>query len=553
MHAAITALAQSLALPFSTHRARFVDQWHRVSRERSRLEAAGQDQGLMYSISRNLLLAHEDKTFAGALVASVSIPWGDAKGDEDLGGYHLVWTRDLVQSATALLATGDTQTPLRALVYLACSQEPDGGFAQNFWIDGSPYWSAVQLDEVAFPIVLAWRLWKTDALETFDPYPMVTSAARFLVDHGPASEQERWEECAGYSPSTLAISIAALVCAGDFAASRGDAPLAAFLLDYADFLESHVERWTVTTRGTIVPAVARHYIRVAPIERYAASPAEDPNEGTLILNNQPPGAPWQFQANTIVDAGFLELVRYGVRSPGDPLVEDSLRVVDAVLKVETPFGPCWHRYNHDGYGARADGGPYEGWGQGRAWPLLVGERAHYELACGRPVAHLVRAMERFASAGGMLPEQVWDEADLPSAGMYLGRPAGSAMPLMWAHAEYVKLLRSLTDAVVFDLVEPVASRYRAGKGRKDLEVWKPNRQVRTVARGQVLRVQAPAPFDVEWSRDGGATWQHAAATPTSIDIGFADMTVPADQRLPIRFRLAGREYELRIDIAPTFA
>jgi len=157
-------------------------------------------------------------------------------------------------------------------------------------------------------------------------------------------------------------------------------------------------------------------------------------------------------------------VRYGLRKPGDAVIEDSLRVVDAVLKVETPSGPCWRRYNHDGYGPRPDGGLYEGWGTGRAWPLLTGERAHYELAAGRRVQHLVRAMERFASKGGMLPEQVWDEPDLPAEEMYLGRTAGSAMPLMWAHAEYVKLLRSVADGQVFDCIPAVAERSQGPRG-----------------------------------------------------------------------------------------
>ena len=56
------------------------------------------------------------------------------------------------------------ETARRALVYLACTQKPDGGFAQNFWVDGRPYWSGEQLDEVAFPIILAWRLWKANGL-----------------------------------------------------------------------------------------------------------------------------------------------------------------------------------------------------------------------------------------------------------------------------------------------------------------------------------------------------------------------------------------------------
>jgi glucoamylase len=533
--AAVTRLSQSLAIPFETQRSRYVEQWRRACCWMPALVHASHDEGRLYGLSRNLLLAHEDKTFAGALIASASIPWGNSKGDEDLGGYHLVWTRDMVQSVTGLMAAGDTATALRSLVYLACSQHPDGGFSQNFWIDGTPYWIGVQLDEVAFPVILAWRLWKGGALQAFDPHAMVMDAARFLVTHGPATQQERWEECAGYSPSTLAATIASLVCAADFAGSRGDEATRAFLLDHADFLESHVEGWTVTTDGTLVPGIPRHYIRICP-----AVPGEvgddDPNRGVLVLANQRPGARYEYPAKEIVDAGFLELVRYGIRRPVDSLVEDSLRVVDAVLKVDTPVGPCWRRYNHDGYGPTPDGGPYEGWGQGRAWPLLAGERAHYELAAGRPVGHLVAAIEGFASKGGMLPEQVWDDADIPAAGMYLGRTSGSAMPLMWAHAEYVKLLRSIADGRVFDFLPVVADRYLQRRGRMDLEIWKPLHQVRDVKRGQVLRVQADAAFRLQVTYDEWQTISRTESISTRLGVAYVDLAVPGDQQAPIAFR-----------------
>jgi glucoamylase len=554
LHGAVTALEQSLATPFAEHRERFVDQWRRASSRMKKLDGASGDEGVLYRTSRRLLLAHEDKTFAGALIASASIPWGNAKGDEDLGGYHLVWTRDMVNSALALLACEDKSTPLRALVYLACSQQSDGGFPQNFWIDGGSYRQGIQLDEVAFPILLAWHLWKKDALRDFDPYPMVSSAAAYLVCHGPATEQERWEENSGYSPSTLAAGIAALVCAADFAEARGKHDDASFLQDYADFLESHLEGWTVTTDGSLVPGIKRHYIRIHPATVGDASPDEDPNHGLLTIHNRPPGMPWQFPAKDIADGGFLELVRYGVRKPGDPLVEDSLRVVDAVLKVNTPYGPCWHRYNHDGYGPQPDGGPFEGWGQGRAWPLLTGERAHYEFAAGRDVRTLIRAMERFAFRGWMLPEQVWDCPDVKSAGMYFGQPAGSAMPLMWAHAEYVKLLRSLVDGRVFDLIPVVAERYLEKHGRKDLEVWKPTRQVREVSAGQVLRIQAPASFRLHWTNDGWVSASDTRSTSTGLGIEFADIAIPGNQSAPVEFtffwtgsnRWEGHNYQVGI-------
>src|SRR5205085_1242571 len=165
----------------------------------------------------------------------------------DLGGYHLVWTRDLVHSAGGLLASGSTETAFRSLIYLACTQLDEGGFYQNFWINGDPYWRGVQLDEAAFPILLAWHLREADALRNFNPYPMVLSAARYLIENGPVTPQERWEENAGYSPSTLAAHIAGLVCAASFAKLQGDGAAAQFILEYADFLESHVKPWTVTT------------------------------------------------------------------------------------------------------------------------------------------------------------------------------------------------------------------------------------------------------------------------------------------------------------------
>lgn len=555
LHAAVTTLLQSLGFPFAGHRRRYREQWRRACRKITPLAEAAGDGGVLYHASHSLLLAHEDKSFPGAMIASLSIPWGEAKGDEDLGGYHLVWTRDMVNSATGLLASGNDETPLRALIYLAGSQLPDGGFHQNFWIDGRPHWTGIQLDEVSFPILLAWRLHTAGALREFDPYPMVRAAAGYLVRQGPATPQERWEENAGYSPSTLAANIAALTCAACFARERGEEATARFLQEYADFLECHLEAWTVTTDGTLLPEVPRHFIRIAPDDPDDPEPREDPNSGLVPLRNRPPGQRFEFPAKEIVDAGFLELVRYGIRKPGDALVEDSLRVVDSVLRVETPFGPCWRRYNGDGYGQREDGGPYQGWGKGRAWPLLTGERGHYELAAGRDPKPYIRALEGFATKTGLLPEQVWDEEDRPEAHMYLGRPTGSAMPLMWAHAEYVKLLRSTTDDAIFDRIPAVAERYLEKRDCLPLEVWKFNRRPRSVRPGMTLRVQGPVAFRLRFTLGGWEDAREADATATAVGVHFADIAVPEGQRAPVRFtffwpeaeRWEGRNFEIATD------
>ena len=508
LHTALQKTMSALVMPYEEHKTRFIAQWQRAANPEW-LAAKSQDGGMLMRASHNVLLAHEDKTYSGAFVASASIPWGHDKGDDDLGGYHLVWTRDMVQTATAMLACGRVETARRALVYLACTQQPDGGFAQNFWVDGRPYWSGVQLDEVAFPIILAWRLWKANGLGEMNILPFVERAAGFLVHKAPITHQERWEENAGYSPSTLAAVISALICAAEMIRDHGGAELAQFLEEFADWIEGHLEDWTVTNDGVLHPEIKRHYMRVRPPEAGEAYWCETCGSEIIRLNNRPPGTRYQFEAREIIDGGFLELVRYGIRRADDPLIIDSLKVVDAVLRRDLPQGCGWLRYNFDGYGETADGGAFHGWGQGRPWPLLTGERAHYELAAGRDISALVRTYEQFATSGQMLPEQVWDDRDMPEHGLYTGKPAGSATPLVWAHAEYLKLLRSALDGKVFDRVDAVYERYctndRHRRVRRGVEICSLRRPIQRVNAGDTLRILDGDRFELLWSTDGWLT------------------------------------------------
>ena len=550
---AATTLFDSLAVPFEQHKKRFIEQWERAGVHRLPLEMFSMDGGNLYRSSYSLLLAHEDKTYPGAFIASMSIPWGESRGDQDEGGYHYVWTRDMVNTATGLLAAGNTAAPLRALIYLATVQHGDGRFPQNFWIDGTPYWGGNQLDEVALPILLAWRLYRENALADFDPYHLIKRGAGYLLRQAPATAQERWEDTSGYSPSTTAACIAALVCAACFLRRRGESDTADLLEAYADFLVSHLRTWMVTNEGDLLPGVPRHFMRILPVSTEDVSPNEDPDQSWLSIMNRPPDAPSRMPARNVVDAGFLELVRYGVMKPDDPLILDSLRVVDSVLKVDTPAGSCWRRYNHDGYGQHDDGGPYIGWGKGRAWPLLTGERGHYELAAGRDIGHLIRAMEGFASNTGLLPEQIWDAPDYAEKHMFLGGPTTAAMPLMWAHAEYIKLLRSVRDNKVFDFIPEVADRYQSGSFRRDLEIWKPNRQVNQIGRGMVLRIQAPGDFTLRWSQDEWRTMTDSTAFATDLGISFFDIPIPPSGPGSIEFtflwedgRWEGRNYWVNV-------
>jgi glucoamylase len=396
-----------------------------------------------YQAAVMALKAHEDKTYRGAFVASMSVPWGQAV-NADLccaAGYHAVWARDLYEVATTLIAAGDTAAADRALDYLLTVQRrPDGSYPQNSRLDGTAVFGGLQMDEVAFPIVLAWQLGRTDAAT----YAKLKPSAEFLLHRGPATPQERWEEEGGYSPSTIAAEIAGLVCAADIADRNADPGAVAAYRRMADDWQSRLESWTVTSTGHL--AGGRYYERI--------DDNGDPNDGhTLSINN----GGGDHDERDVVDAGFLELVRLGVKPAADPAVAASVSVVDATISADTPSGRLWYRYNHDGYGETSTGAPYTGAGIGRLWPILTGERGEYELARGRDAqAHLI-AMASSANPGYLIPEQVWDRPD--AHGFTFGEGTDSATPLAWSLAQFVRLARSIDAGRNLETPSVVAGRY----------------------------------------------------------------------------------------------
>jgi glucoamylase len=551
---AVATLFQSLSLNYRERRGLFVCQWEQAISGRRPLERASRDGGRLYETSYALLLAHEDKTYQGAFVASLAIPWGETQTDDNgRGGYHLVWTRDMVETAMALLAAGDAGTPVRALINLAARQEADGSFPQNSWVDGKPYWKHVQLDEVALPVMLAVRLFRDGLLGQFDISAMVRQAAYFLLQRGPVTGEERWEELSGYSPSTLAAVIAAMICAAYVLRAKQEISTAKFLEHYADYVRAHLEEWTVTTNGTLASGIPRHFVRINP-----AKPGEVAGPGALDrsllrMPNQPPGAPDTYPARDVVDAGFLQLVRYGILAPDDPLIVDSVKVIDQTLLRRTAEGKCWRRYNHDGYGQRPDGGPFEKWGQGGSWPLLAGERAHYELARGGNYVELIEALEAFAQPNGLLAEQIWDGEDRPEAGLFSGRPTGSATPLNWAHAEYLRLLRSCADGHVFDLVPELEDRYLKNKAECRFDYWLPMHPIPAASRRRTLRVCAGKPFRLRWTDNDWASYRDSESSSTAIGAEYCDLD-PSQNDAAIEFtffwtqrnRWEGRNYKVEL-------
>jgi glucoamylase len=223
---------------------KYINEWKTFQLRCNNLGEIGANGFDYYRVSTAVLKTHESKSFQGAMIASLSIPWGEAQGDNDIGGYHLVWPRDLVESAGGLLAAGNGEDARRVLFYLIGTQDADGHWPQNMWLDGRPYWGGLQMDETAFPILLAASLKRMDELKEIDPWPMVLKAASFLVRNGPVTPQDRWEEEPGYSPFTLAVEVSALINAADFAEDAGDADVAKFLKETADIWNEGIERWT---------------------------------------------------------------------------------------------------------------------------------------------------------------------------------------------------------------------------------------------------------------------------------------------------------------------
>lgn len=475
-----------------------------------------------YRVSTAVLASHRAVDRPGAVVASLSIPWGTSKGDDDMGGYHLVWPRDLVETAGGFLAAGDNREALNILEYLREVQLASGHWAQNMWLDGRPYWRGVQMDECAFPILLADLLKRHGVLKgaALKRYlPMVRGAAGYIVANGPASRQDRWEEDGGYSPFTLAVEIAALLAAADL---LGDDGPAQHLRETADCWNEQIENWTYVGDPDASFGVAGYYVRMG---NDVATDIADAGSGMTVIRNQVIDKS-ELPTRQVLSPDALALVRFGLRAADDPRIVDTVKMIDATLKVDLPQGALWYRYTGDGYGEHEDGAAFDGTGQGRAWPLLAGERAHYEFCAGRvdEAEKLLKTLEASASAEGLLPEQSWDAEDIPERELFRGGATGSAMPLVWAHAEHIKLLRSLADGAVFDMPPQTYARYVETKTPSHLRIWRLNNAITRAPAGKVLRLELTAPALVHWGLDD---WQAATDTRTR-DSGLGTHVVDLD-------------------------
>jgi glucoamylase len=438
-----------------------------------------------YWLSANVLKASEDKTFPGAIVASLASPWGQsvsagslANGEPSyFGSYREVFARDLYEAFTGLLADGDVATAQAATLFLFDRQQlANGSMPRNSLLNGeaAPDTGGTQLDEAAYPILMALLsgLGGDAALYTDHIRP----DADFLVANGPSLGVERWEEQTGYSPSTIAAEIAGLTAASVIAADHGDTARAQLYQATADDFQRMIKTLTVTTSG---PDGPRYFIRVSKTGDPNAAISYNLGNGSITVDQR-----------DVIDGGFQELVRLGELPVSDPDVKASLEVLDKQISVVTPSGTGYYRYgtsaakgSADGYGdcfqpsqtsCPTTGAPWPptDTGTGHLWPNLSGERAESDLAEGQTgsATDLLQAIMNFSSGVGLVPEQAWEDPNLAAApfgsnpatasiGFTDGKAAGSASPLTWAQAQELRLIVSLGTGHNVDTPAATTARY----------------------------------------------------------------------------------------------
>jgi glucoamylase len=511
---------------FEVCKTKFINEWEEWQKKIFSFGKLKKIYPKYFNISASMLKSHESKRHPGALIASLSIPWGYSRGDDDLGGYHLVWPRDMVQTAGGLLAAKAFDDARRVLNYLMVTQEDDGHWTQNMWLDGSPYWNGIQMDQTALPIMLVDLVNREMNLSERDLkhfWPMIRKAASYLVLNGPITAQDRWEENAGYSTFTLAVEIAALLIAAEYAEKNNEPQVSIYLKQTADTWNSSIERWTYVTGSDLAKfvGVEGYYVRINSKEQF-----DFDNRGTepVIISNRPKGENI-CPANEMVSPDALALVRFGLRSADDPHILNTIKVIDATLKFDNPLGPGWYRYNGDGYGEHFDGSPFNGTGIGRPWPLLTGERAHYEIAAGnfKYAEELFRAFENYANESGLFPEQIWDAEDIPELNLFTGKPSGAAMPLVWAHSEYIKLCRSLKAKQIFDMPHQTRDRYLIEKKNSNIVIWNFKTQYKYIPKGKILRIECLTSATILWSSDEWETTNEIFTLDSGLGNYFADL------------------------------
>lgn len=517
-----TLAGQSLAAGADAARTAMTSAWQGWSASGQLPGAtAGDPAGLADALRQSamVLRAHQDSTYAGASVAGLSTPWGDTSNNP--GGYHLVWPRDAVECGIALAVSGHLDDAQRLLDYLVSRQEPDGHWQQNFYPDGTPYWTGVQLDETALPVMLAAKLDDLGSPPSSATKAMIARAIGYLVQNGPLSQQDRWEEDRGGSPFTLGVIIASLVAGAKYL----DADSARYALQLADNWNERLEEWTYVAGSWLdsVFGLDGHYVRVGP----------DPQAGAARIANQP-NQDFTVPSSGVLGLEFAYLARLGLRSATSKAMTDTARLADLMLARDVGTGVAYYRYNYDGYGEEYNGANWTGAGIGRLWPLLAGERGHLAVLAGEDGLSQLRSMLNMRTPSGLLPEQVWDQPPLaprdgvPALPLNTGQRTLSATPLAWAHSELIKLAWTRATKTPAEQLAEVTGRYGGEPPSPATSYWRSTVPLVALPPGRNLVIEDTQPFTVHYGFGDPGSWTNVSDADSSpLPFGMHGVTFTA--------------------------
>ena len=474
------------------------------------------------SQSATVLRVHQDcASYPGAIVAGLCTPWGDTSNNA--GGYHLVWPRDAVEVGFALTLLGHLDDAAQLLDYLVSRQSPDGHWGQNFFPDGTPFWTGVQLDETALPVMLAAKLDDLGQPPSETITAMIKAAIGYLVQNGPLTQMDRWEEDAGGSPFTLGIMVAAMVAGAEYL----DAASSQYALALADDWNERIEEWCYIAGSSLdsLFGLDGHYVRIGP----------DPQYGLARIANQPyPN--YEIAASSVLGLEFAYLARLGLRSATDKKLSDTASLIDVMLARNVGTGTSYYRYDYDGYGEQVDGANFSSVGVGRVWPLLAGERGHLAVLAGDDGLAQLTAMLKMRTLSGLLPEQVWDQSPLypqngvPTLPLTTGQRTLSATPLAWAHSELIKLAWTRASKTSAEQLTAVTARYGGQPPTPSTSYWRLAVPLTGLVAGRNLVVEDTQPFSLHYGFGDPANWTGVTdADSASLPFGMYGVTLTAEQ------------------------
>jgi glucoamylase len=156
---------------------------------------------------------------------------------------------------------------------------------------------------------------------------------------------------------------------------------------------------------------------------------------------------------------------------------------------------------------------------------------------------------------GLIPEQVWDSDPIVEHKLRPGKPSGSAMPLVWAHGEFIKLCHGKRLGRPVDRPSATWARYGGVRPKVDHRIWGPNDRPQRLRAGDGLSIALKGPACVHWGANGWKNIQDIDTRDTGLGVHVADIRMTglgAGDTVQFTFRWRdtnaweGRDYEVRL-------